>query len=73
VQIELLNAFAVGLVDNPVFRGGTGSGFYRKARPFRREEVETLFSEPWLWRENRSDLQTIGSYTRTIRRLPGAE
>jgi putative DNA base modification enzyme with NMAD domain len=56
-----------------VFRGGPGSGFYPQARPFRREEVETLFSEPWLWRENRSDLQTIGSYTRTIRRLPGSE
>jgi hypothetical protein len=56
-----------------VFRGGPGSGFYPKARPFRREEVETLFAEPWRWRENRSELQTIGSYTRTIRRLPGTE
>jgi hypothetical protein len=56
-----------------VFKGGPGSGLYPKARPFRREEVETLFSEPWLWRENRSELQTIGSYTRSIRRLPGAE
>jgi len=56
-----------------VFRGGPGSGFYPAARPFRREEVESLFSEPWLWRENRSELQTIGSYTRTIRRLPGSE
>ena len=56
-----------------VFRGGTGSGLYPKALAFRRQEVETLFSEPWLWRQNRSELQTIGSYTRTIRRLPGAE
>lgn len=56
-----------------VFRGGKGSGFYPKARPFRREEVDALFSESWLWRETRSELQTIGSYTRTIRRLPGAE
>jgi len=56
-----------------VFRGGAGSGLFPKARPFRREEVATLFSEPWLWRENRTELQTIGSYTRTIRRLPGAE
>jgi len=56
-----------------VFRGGAGSGFYEKARPFRREEVEALFADPWEWRPNRSELQTIGSYTRTIRRLPGSE
>lgn len=56
-----------------VFRGGSGSGFYPAARPFRREEVEQLFDEPWVWRPNRSELQTIGSYTRTIRRLPGGE
>ena len=56
-----------------VFRGGAESGFYPAARPFRRAEVESLFSDPWRWRENRSDLQTIGSYTRTIRRVPGAE
>jgi hypothetical protein len=56
-----------------VFRGGPGSGFYRTARAFRRAEAVTLFSEPWLWRQNRSELQTIGSYTRTIRRLPGSE
>jgi hypothetical protein len=56
-----------------VFRGAAGSGYYPTARPFRREEAETLFSEPWHWRENRSELQTIGSYTRTIRHLPGSE
>jgi hypothetical protein len=56
-----------------VFRGGPGSGFYPAARPFRREEVESLFDEPWLWRQNRSEQQTIGSYTRSIRRLPGSE
>jgi len=56
-----------------VFRGGVGTGFYRAARHFRRAEAESLFSHPWRWRENRTELQTIGSYTRTIRRLPGAE
>ena len=59
-----------------VFRGGPGSGFYELARPFRREEAERLFEPPWNWRPNRSELQTIGSYTRTVRplrRLPGAE
>jgi Nucleotide modification associated domain 3 len=71
---HLRRARATGAWDSFwVFRGGPGSGFYPQARPFRREEVENLFSEPWLWRPNRSELQTIGSYTRTIRRLPGAE
>jgi hypothetical protein len=56
-----------------VFRGGPGSGLYPTARPFRRDEVEALFKEAWVWRGNRSELQTIGSYTRSIRRLPGHE
>jgi hypothetical protein len=56
-----------------VFRGGTGSGFYPRAGPFRREEAESLFGQPWNWRESRTELQTIGSYTRSIRRLPGSE
>ena len=55
-----------------VFRGGPGSGWYEAARPFRRKEAERLFEAPWNWRPNRTELQTIGSYTRTIRRLPGA-
>jgi hypothetical protein len=74
---HLRRARATGVWDSFwVFRGGPGSGFYQRARPFRREEAEALFGEPWNWRENRSELQTIGSYTRTIRplrRLPGAE
>jgi Nucleotide modification associated domain 3 len=52
-----------------VFRGGPGSGFYDRARPFRRQEAERLFARPWNWRDNRSELQTIGSYTRTIRAI----
>lgn len=56
-----------------VFRGAPGSGFFPTARSFRREDVERLFSQPWNWRESRTDLQTIGSYTRTIRVLPGSE
>ena len=71
---HLRRARATGAWDSFwVFRGGAGSGFYPAARPFRREEAEALVSEEWLWRQNRSDLQTIGSYTRTIRRLPGSE
>ncbi|MDQ6691216.1 MAG: hypothetical protein M3Z13_00465 [Candidatus Dormibacteraeota bacterium] len=64
-------ARATGLWDSFwVFRGGPGSRFYPQARPFRRAEVESLFDTPWLWRANRTELQTIGSYTRTIRLLP---
>lgn len=56
-----------------VFRGGPGSRFYETARPFGRPQAEAMFDEPWLWRAGRTDLQTIGSYTRTIRRVAGAE
>ncbi|HVD00278.1 MAG TPA: hypothetical protein VNG93_03920 [Candidatus Dormibacteraeota bacterium] len=59
-----------------VFRGGPGSGLYPRALAFRREEAERLFEHRWNWRPNRSELQTIGSYTRTVRvlpLLPGAE
>ena len=53
-----------------VFKGGPGSGLYRRARPFARKQADRAFGRTWLWRTNRSELQTIGSYTRTIRRLP---
>ncbi len=55
-----------------VFRGTPDSGFYPTARPFRRTEAEALFEAPWQWRESRTELQTIGSYTRTIRRMARA-
>ena len=50
-----------------VFKGGAGSGFYEKARPFRKEETDRLMTVNW--RPNRTELQTIGSYTRTIRAI----
>ena len=49
-----------------------GKVYFRKSCPSCGPS-EALVSEEWLWRQNRSDLQTIGSYTRTIRRLPGSE
>lgn len=52
-----------------VFKGGRGSGFYARARPFTRKQADEAFGGRWLWRETRTELQTIGSYTRTIRRL----
>jgi hypothetical protein len=52
-----------------VFRGTPESGYYQEARPFRRQEAELLCAGTWRWRESRTELQTIGSYTRTIRPL----
>jgi hypothetical protein len=51
-----------------VFKGGRRSGLYAKAQPFTRIEAERALG-PLDWRASRSELQTIASYTRTIRRL----
>jgi hypothetical protein len=53
-----------------VFRGGATSGLYERARPFTRKLADELFGSSWRWRNTRTEQQTIGSYTRTIRRLP---
>jgi hypothetical protein len=57
-----------------VFRGapGRGTGHLPRAIPFRRAEADHVFGRAWRWREERSDLQTIGSYTRAVRRLTGS-
>ena len=54
-----------------VFRGGSGSRLFDGAVPFKRTEAAKLFGDDWLWRGNRTELQTIGSYTRAIRRVEG--
>ena len=54
-----------------VFRGGPGSCFYAKAKPFQRKEVEALFHRPSHWLDPRTLLQTIFSSTWTIPPLPG--
>jgi hypothetical protein len=53
-----------------VFRGGPSSRLYERALPFSRAEADRLFGGAWHWRPTRTDLQTIGSYTRAVRRLP---
>lgn len=53
-----------------VFRGAAGSGLLARASPFARADAERLFGTGWNWRPGRTELQTIGSYTRTIRRVP---
>jgi len=54
-----------------VFRGDGRSRFYDRAVPFRRVEADHVFGRAWTWREGRTELQTIGSYTRAVRRLTG--
>jgi len=54
-----------------VFAGGPGSRRFDRALVVGRQEAAVLFrnrsGEAWDWRANRTDLQTIGSYTRSCR------
>jgi putative DNA base modification enzyme with NMAD domain len=54
-----------------VFRGGAGSRLLPRAVPFAREEAEAALGPAIGWPEHRSELQTIGSHTRAVRRLVG--
>ncbi|HSS61560.1 MAG TPA: hypothetical protein VLK30_08905 [Candidatus Limnocylindrales bacterium] len=54
-----------------VFKGGCGSRLFERALPLGRDRLETLLGTPLRWPSNRTDLQTIGSYTRAIRRIEG--
>jgi Nucleotide modification associated domain 3 len=54
-----------------VFRGGPASRLFQTAVSFTRVEADRVFRRGWLWREARTELQTIGSYTRAVRRLEG--
>jgi Nucleotide modification associated domain 3 len=55
-----------------VFKGAPRrSQRFANAHPFGRHEAEAVFGAGWRWRETRSDLQTIGSYTRAVRRIEG--
>lgn len=54
-----------------VFAGGPRSQLFRQALVVGRTEAELLFrdraGQAWSWRAGRTDLQTIGSYTRSCR------
>ena len=64
-------ARATGIWDSFwVFKGTTSSRLFERAVPFLREDLETLFGSV-IWRSGRSELQTIGSYTRAVRRIEG--
>ncbi len=53
-----------------VFRGTPWSSLLTTAVPFTRTETETVFSDT-RWPHHRTELQTIGSYTRAVRRIEG--
>ena len=55
-----------------VFKGTRRSRFFDRAVPFCRSHAERVFGANWDWREHRTELQTIGSYTRAVRRLTGS-
>jgi len=54
-----------------VFRGEAHSCFLERAVPFRRSPAEHVFGQAWIWPRHRTELQTIGSHTRAVRRLTG--
>ncbi len=54
-----------------VFRGAAGSRLLDRAVPFGRAQSAAVFGDGWLWRDTRTELQTIGSYTRAVRRVEG--
>jgi hypothetical protein len=53
-----------------VFRGAPWSSLLTTAVPFTRTETEMVFSDT-RWPRHRTELQTIGSYTRAVRRVEG--
>jgi hypothetical protein len=54
-----------------VFKGTTSSRLFQRAVPFTKAEAGELFYGTWRWRPERTELQTIGSYTRAVRRVEG--
>ena len=54
-----------------IFKGSARSCRFQHAYPIGRAQAELLFrdrnDQAWQWQAQRSDLQTIGSYTRTCR------
>jgi hypothetical protein len=54
-----------------VFRGAPAprSRLFNRAVPFDKAAAERLFGA-WTWPPHRTELQTIGSHTRAVRRLP---
>ncbi len=65
-------ARAIGRGDSFwVFKGATASRLFPRAHRFARPEAEAVFGGGWRWRRTRTELQTIGSGTRAVRRVEG--
>lgn len=54
-----------------VFKGSRSSRLLRSAIAFTRRETELLLGRDTTWPSHRTELQTIGSYTRAVRRVTG--
>jgi hypothetical protein len=54
-----------------VFKGSNRSRLFERAVPFRRAELTNVFGNDLRWPRHRTKLQTIGSYTRAVRRMDG--
>ncbi len=55
-----------------VFKGAPASRLFRYAISFGPMETHQVFGSTVHWRPLRTELQTIGSYTRAVRRIEGA-
>jgi putative DNA base modification enzyme with NMAD domain len=55
-----------------VFRGTQRSSLLPRAVPFQKQTAAAVFGDTWRWPETRTELQTIGSYTRAVRRVEEA-
>ncbi len=55
-----------------VFKGAAGrSRTFTCAHAFTKREAKEVFGEGWRWRAARTELQTIASHTRAVRRVDG--
>jgi len=54
-----------------VFKGSSQSRLFECAVPFQRDELTRIFGDGLRWPQQRTELQTIGSYTRAVRRVEG--
>lgn len=68
---------AAGEPGTAVFRGSSQSRLLTTPLRFDRELADRVMraanGQPWHWRPNRSELRTIGSYTRSVRMIDDPE
>ncbi len=55
-----------------VFEATQNSRLFERAQPFAREELTAVLGDGLRWPAHRTELQTIGSHTRAVRRIEGA-